>query len=97
MLNDQEFAKLTKLCRISCSEEEKQGFLKSLDDILKYVAQLGEVNTENVATCYTVLEDLSNVLRDDTPGEYLAREAFLENAPAHVGSMIKVPSVIKQG
>lgn len=96
-MNEADFTKLTKLCRISWSEDEKADFLKSLDNILKYVEALGSVDTDGVPPCNTVLETLSNVMRDDTPGEALPREEFLANAPAHTGGMVRVPPVMKQG
>jgi aspartyl-tRNA(Asn)/glutamyl-tRNA(Gln) amidotransferase subunit C len=95
-MNEDDFNKLSHLCRISCTEEEKKKFLKSLDNILTYIEQLQEVNTEGVEACYTVLETLSNVMREDLPEEPLSRDLFLANAPAHVGGMIKVPPVLKQ-
>ena len=39
---------------------------------------------------------MANVTREDVVGELLNREAFLANAPSHVGGMIRVPPVIKQ-
>ena len=95
-MNEDDFIKLTKLCRLSCSEDEKVDFLKSLDNILKYIETLSSVNTDGVPPCNTVLETLSNVMRDDTPGEVLSREEFLSNAPAHTGGMVRVPPVMKQ-
>jgi len=95
-MEEENFIKLTKLCRISCTEEEKSAFLKSLDNILKYIEALQEVNTDNIPPCNTVLETLSNVMREDVPGETLSRESFLANALAHTGGMVRVPPVIKQ-
>ncbi len=95
-MEEGEFNKLSRLCRISCTEEEKKAFLGSLENVLNYVQQLQEIDTEGVEPCYTVHETLSNVMRDDIPEEPLSREAFLANAPAHVGGMIRVPPVFKQ-
>ena len=95
-MEEEDFIKLTKLCRISCTDEEKAKFLKSLGNILKYIEALQEVNTDNIPPCNTVLDTLSNVMREDIPGEILSRDAFLANAPAHTGGMVRVPPVIKQ-
>ncbi|MBS0616396.1 MAG: Asp-tRNA(Asn)/Glu-tRNA(Gln) amidotransferase subunit GatC [Verrucomicrobia bacterium] len=95
LMGEEEFKKLTELCRISCTEEEKQNFLSSIRQILVYVDQLKEVDVAGVPPCNTVLETLSNVFREDIPQQPLSREAFLANAPAHVGGMIRVPPVIK--
>ncbi len=95
-MEESDFNKLSRLCRISCTEEEKKNFLKSIEDVLAYVAQLQEVDTEGVPPCLTVLETLTNNLREDIPEEPLSRELFLANAPSQVGGLIRVPPVFKQ-
>lgn len=93
--DEKELSKLTKLCRIECTEEEKKKLFESLKKVIKYVEQLQEVDTEGVPPCNHVLEAASNVMREDEIGKVLPREKFLANAPAHVGGMIRVPTVIK--
>lgn len=93
--DEKELEKLTKLCRIECTEEEKKALHQHLAKVLKYIDQLGEVDTQGVEPCYRVLETLSNVMREDEIGECLSRDLFLANAPAHVGGMIRVPPVIR--
>ena len=88
--------KLTQLCRIDCTEEEQESLLKDLKQILAYIEQLQEIDTANVSPCNHVLENMSNVMREDEVGEVLDRELFLANAPSHVGGMVRVPPVIKQ-
>lgn len=95
LLNDEEFTKLTKLCRIQCSEEEKKIFSDNLEKVLSLMADLNEVNTENVLPCYQVMPVLTEVMRDDIEGPLLSREKFLSNAPSQIGGMIKVPAVMK--
>jgi len=94
-LNEKELSKLTKLCRIKCTEEEEKKLLNSLKKIVGYIEQLKEIDTEGVAPCNHVLETMTNVMREDEVGEIISRDVFLENAPAHVGGMIRVPPVIK--
>ncbi|MDR3624373.1 MAG: Asp-tRNA(Asn)/Glu-tRNA(Gln) amidotransferase subunit GatC [Chlamydiales bacterium] len=87
---------LTRLSRIECSQEEREGLFKDLTNILQYIDMLGEVNTENVPPCNHVLEDICNVMREDVVEQTLTRELFLSVAPSSVGGMIKVPTVIKR-
>ncbi len=94
-LSEEEIDKLSKLCRIACTTEEKAKLRGNLSKILGYVDQLRQVDTTGVPPCNTVLEETTNVMRDDEPGDLLPREVFLANAPAHVGGMIRVPPVIK--
>jgi aspartyl-tRNA(Asn)/glutamyl-tRNA(Gln) amidotransferase subunit C len=93
--DENELTHLMKLCRINCTQEEKEKLKKNVSKILKYIALLEEVDTEGVEPCSRVLETLTNVMREDQVGEPLSRELFLSNAPAHVGGMIRVPPVIK--
>ena len=95
-MEEEDFSKLCRLCRISVTEEEKKKLLGSVEDMLAYIAQLDEVKTEGVAPCYTVHETLKSVMRDDAPEAPLARDLFLADAPSHIGGMIRVPPVLKQ-
>jgi aspartyl-tRNA(Asn)/glutamyl-tRNA(Gln) amidotransferase subunit C len=88
--------KLTHLCRIDCTEEEQEALLDNLKKILNYIEQLQQIDTENVPPCNHVLDDMANVMREDSVGQVLDREIFLANAPSHIGGMIRVPPVIKQ-
>ncbi len=95
-MEEEDFNKLCRLCRISVTPEEKAKLLSSIEDILKYIELLGEVETDGVRTCYNVQETLKSVMRDDIPEAPLSRELFLADAPSHVGGMIRVPPVLKQ-
>lgn len=95
-LNQEMIKKLTRLCRIDCTEEEQKTLLEDLRKILLYFEQLEEIDTTDVPPCNHVLEGMANVMREDVIGDVLSREIFLANAPAHIGGMIKVPEVIKQ-
>lgn len=94
-LKESDIEKLSKLCRIECTEEEKKKLLGNLSKILDYMVQLQEVDTEGVPPCNNVLESIGTVWRDDEIGVLLERDKFLANAPAHTGGMIRVPPVIK--
>lgn len=93
--SDEDLEKLTQLCRIQCSSEEKKKFAGGLKKILAYVDQLKEIHTEGVPSCNHVIETIANVMREDAPGATLPRDVFLANSPAHVGGMIRVPPVIQ--
>lgn len=95
-MNENEFKKIQHLCRIECTPEEETNFRAKIQDILSYVEQLQDVKTEGVEPCFTVLETLTNVMRDDVVGDKVPRDVFLTNAPAHVGSMVRVPQVMKE-
>jgi len=94
--HDSDFEHLRKLCRLGFSPEEKAAIFESIQKVLGYVEQLGEVNTEGVASCNFVLRSmLKNQTRDDVIKELLPRDQFLSNAPEQIGGMVRVPSVMK--
>lgn len=95
LLDEKEFIKLTKLCRINCSSEEKEVLFHKIQRVVSYIDQLGELDTTGVTPCYQVTPAPSDVMRDDEEGPLLPREEFLSNAPSHIGGMIKVPAVMK--
>jgi aspartyl-tRNA(Asn)/glutamyl-tRNA(Gln) amidotransferase subunit C len=88
---------LVKLGRIACTEEEKKKLATNLAKILAHIEELKEVDTSDVSPCISVLETIHDAMRDDEVGSSLNRDAFFANAPSHVGGMIRVPPVIKQG
>lgn len=95
-LDKQTIKSLTQLSKIKCTEEEEESLLKDLESILAYVEQLEEVETENVSACNYIVELNQNVWREDIANQGMSREAFLSNAPAQIGGLVKVPPVIKQ-
>jgi aspartyl-tRNA(Asn)/glutamyl-tRNA(Gln) amidotransferase subunit C len=84
---------LMQLSRIRCTEEEQEALLRDLKGVLGYMEQLQKINTDNVAPCNHVLDDVVNVIREDVIGNILPRAEFLANAPSQIGGMIRVPSV----
>ena len=88
--------RLTRLCRIDCTEEEQENLLRDLKKIINYVEQLQEIDTQHVPPCNHILEGMANVMREDEVENLLNRDVFLANAPSHIGGMIRVPPVIKQ-
>lgn len=94
-LDKQTIKNLTQLSRIDCTEEEQEKLLLDLKNILNYIEQLQEVDTQHVPPCNHVLDDIANVMREDIVGDTMPREVFLANAPSQIGGMVRVPPVMK--
>jgi len=93
----QSLENLEKLCRIKLTPQEEVEFLDSIKEILDYVEQMNEIDTEGVAPCNYVLKEMQmNTTREDKVGKTLPREEFLSNAPEQIGGMIRIPPVMKQ-
>lgn len=82
-----------KLSRIKLSQEEVEEYSKELEQILDYVAELGEAPTENIET--VKISDLENVCRKDEIKESLGAEKVLENAPDKQDNFIRVKKVFE--
>lgn len=96
-LDEKTLEHLTRLCRVRCSQEEKNQLLNDLQQIFDYIEQLSDINTDGVEPCNSVL-DLTNVFREDlvVEDERLDRDYFLENAPDSDAGFIRVPTVIRK-
>lgn len=95
-LNSELFRRLSELSRINISQDEQESLQADLKKILDYVEQLQEVDTENVKPCNHVLEEISNVMREDLIKETLSTKVFLDNTPDQIAGMIRVPPVIRK-
>ncbi len=85
------------LAQLSClqlDDHEAEALRVDLGNILGYIDQLSELNTEGVEPTYQVT-DLQNVWRDDVVDNYgLGREELLALAPDADNNQIKVPKVL---
>ncbi len=96
----EEIDHLAKLSDLSLSDEEAESLKGDLGNIIKYISQLNELDTDGVEPTYQVFE-MENVWRDDAILPQDAdREKLLNLAPAYQGnigtqdSQIKVPKVL---
>ena len=96
-LKDVEY--VANLAKLELSKEEKKRFQKELDNIIKYIDQLNELDTENVPiTSHVVF--LQNVLTETRLGRKdevlpsLSADEALANAPEKKDGFFKVPKVI---
>ena len=90
----EEILHLATLSDFSLSEEEITSLGGDLQNIIKYISQLDELDTEGVEPTYQVFE-MENVWRPDfiQPQE-ADREALLALAPESQDHQIKVPKVL---
>jgi aspartyl-tRNA(Asn)/glutamyl-tRNA(Gln) amidotransferase subunit C len=85
---------IAKLARIAMSEEEIERLVPELNNILGWVEQLSEVDTDGVEPLATVI-DLKLRLRDDVVTDGGIRDKILANAPLAEHGFFAVPKVIE--
>ncbi|KRQ87536.1 Glutamyl-tRNA(Gln) amidotransferase subunit C [Caloramator mitchellensis] len=85
---------VAKLARLEFSEDEKEKFVQDFNNILQFVEQLKEVDTENVEISITNYAAF-NVLREDKIEKSMDREDALLNAPDKENGYFKVPKVVE--
>jgi aspartyl-tRNA(Asn)/glutamyl-tRNA(Gln) amidotransferase subunit C len=85
---------VARLARLTLSPEEEQRYLRQLDDVLRFVERLDEIDTSQIPpTAHAA--DIPNLLREDEPRPSLPPEVAVANAPAHEGTSIAVPKIIE--
>jgi aspartyl-tRNA(Asn)/glutamyl-tRNA(Gln) amidotransferase subunit C len=85
---------IAKLARIAMSDEEIDRLVPELNNILGWVEQLGEVNTEGVEPLTAVIDQKLR-LRDDAVTDGDRRDDILANSPDAEHGFFAVPKVIE--
>lgn len=85
--------KVALLARLRLSDAELETMTSQLVQIVGYVDQLSEVDTDDVAPMAHAVE-VTNVFRDDRVEPSLPRSDALANAPRQNGRSYLVPPVL---
>ena len=93
-VTEKEVRHVAKLARLALSDAEIDEMVPELNNILGWVEQLGEVNTDGVEPLTAVI-DLKLRLRDDVVTDGDVRDAVLRNAPDAQHGFFAVPKVIE--
>ena len=93
-ISQDEVTHVAHLARLEFGEEEKEKFTSQLNDILRYMDKLGEVDTAGVEPMTHAIAQ-KNAFREDAVGVSLPPEVSLANAPESRGGCFQVPKVIE--
>ena len=85
---------IARLARIAMSDEEIAALAPELNNILGWVEQLGEVNTDGVEPLTAVIPNELR-LREDAVTDGNKRDDILANAPVAEHGFFAVPKVIE--
>ena len=85
---------LAQLSSLQLSDDETEALQKDIQNILKYIEQLGSLDTSGVEPTYQVT-GLSNIWREDKIIDYgVDRETLLALASDRTDDQVKVPKVL---
>ncbi len=87
-------AKIARLARIRVSAEQQAALAGELSNILGWVEQLGELDTEGVEPMTSVVA-VTPRLREDVVKDGGRRDQVLANAPEPAHGFFTVPKVIE--
>ena len=93
-VNEAQVRHVAKLARLALGEAEIARMVPELNNILDWVEQLAEVDTDGVEPLTAVI-DIPERLRDDIVDDGDIREAVLLNAPDAQHGFFAVPKVIE--
>ena len=85
---------IARLARIAMSDEELERLVPELNNILGWVEQLGEVETDGVEPLTAVIDQKMR-LREDIVNDGNIRDEVLANAPDAQHGFFAVPKVIQ--
>lgn len=89
--------KVAKLAHLEITEEEVALYTPQMDNIVAYIEQLNELDTENIEASIGGLTpegERTETAREDVPHESLGQKLALDQAPdAHSGHF-RVPKVL---
>ena len=93
-VNTQQVRHIAKLARIAMSDAEVAAMVPELNNILGWIEQLGEVDTDGIEPLTAVIDQKLR-LRVDAVTDGDCRDAVLANAPAAEHGFFAVPKVIE--
>ena len=89
--------KIAKLAHLEITDEEVALYTPQMNNIVKYVEQLNELDTENVEVSLGGLTpegEATDAIREDIPHQSFGQEKALSQAPAGVSGHFRVPKVL---
>jgi aspartyl-tRNA(Asn)/glutamyl-tRNA(Gln) amidotransferase subunit C len=93
--DDKMLIDLESLCKIRLTEDEIKTIKSDIFRILEFIEELNQVDTSEIKSSYTHLENQQLYLREDIPINDLDKDVLLNNAPDQIASMIKVPTILE--
>lgn len=88
---------VAKLAHLEISDAEVELYTPQMADIVKYIEQLNELDTDEIEPMLGGLTDAGKAtltIREDIPCVSLGQKAALDQAPSAVAGHFQVPKVL---
>jgi aspartyl-tRNA(Asn)/glutamyl-tRNA(Gln) amidotransferase subunit C len=86
---------IAHLSRLSFDGAEKVNIKKDMENIISFMGQLAEIDTEGVEPLVFMSQEI-NVLREDIPAVTITHEEALLNAPKKDTDYFRIPKVLSK-
>jgi aspartyl-tRNA(Asn)/glutamyl-tRNA(Gln) amidotransferase subunit C len=89
--------KVAELAHLEITDEEVERYTPQMDNIVSYVEQLNELDTDEIEASLGGLTkegEATETSREDVPGQSLGQEKALDQAPSAVKGHFQVPKVL---
>jgi aspartyl-tRNA(Asn)/glutamyl-tRNA(Gln) amidotransferase subunit C len=86
--------RIAHLARLEFDESSAAKMSKDMSQILDWVEQLNEIDTENIEPLTTMSTEV-NVMREDKVANQLSHREGLKNAPKSDSDYFRVPKVLE--
>lgn len=94
VITDETIEYVSILAKLELSEEEKKQAKKDMEEMLKFIDMLNELDTEGAEPMSHVFP-INNVFREDIVINGDDRENIIANAPAKKDGSFKVPKTVE--
>ena len=88
---------VAKLAHLEISDAEVELYTPQMADIVKYIEQLNELETDDIEPMLgglTTEGQATMTIREDIPGGSMGQKAALDQAPSSVAGHFQVPKVL---
>jgi len=94
-VSKEELEHIADLADLKLSEEEKQMYIKNLNDILDYAQTINSVDTSSVKETISMNTRYNVFRKDEVKMPFGDREKMLQNAPSQEAGLFHIPTEMK--
>ena len=92
-ISSSDVRKVAQLARLELPDDQIELYTSQIEEILSYVDQLQEIDTQNVPPTTRAVE-VVNAMREDLVDVKCLREDILNQAPHREGDFFRVPKIL---